>query len=263
MVTKLFCASALVVAAGAAQGAAFQVNACDAGVVPGGTGAPITWTTALGSFQDSRGAGGVFAPSADGAANTPGGIYDNYFGMDTNGPTIAGDGNSNTTDGYSSNASLGAVNPGASGSTTTMSGFRAGQVQGVWFSTAFIPSGSGVFAGSDSLFVLNLSLRPGSSDPTTTGFVVNIRDGANQGDPNNAGSLGALKFGAANASNNGGAWSQSYYLDWTVDTIAGVNTTFNGGKHYAIYVRTVAVPTPGAAGVAGLAGLVALRRRRA
>jgi len=196
------------------------VNACDAGVVPGGVGNPITWTPAAGSFQDSRGAAGVFAPDADSAANTTGGIFDNYFGMDTNGPTIAGDGNTNTNDGYSSNASLGAVYPGASGATTTMSGFRAGIVQGVWFSISFIPSGLGVFTGADSLFVLNLTLRPGASAPDTVGLAVNIRDAVATGN----GVLGNLKFGAANASNNGGLWGQSYFLDYIASPVSGLGS---------------------------------------
>ncbi len=248
----------------------FQVNVCDAGVVPGSIGNPVTWTPALGSFQDSRGSSGVFPPAPEGPL-TPSEMYDNYFSMDPAGPPLPGDGNPNTIgDGYITIVSLGAVNPGASGSTTTMSGFRAGIAQGVWFSTAFITSGdqvsipdgtyTGNLTGIQHMFVLNLTLRPGASPPTTNGLVVNIRDGADIDQPTANGSLGPLRFGLANASNNGGRWHQSYYLDYLTRTVSGINATFNGGTSYAIYI--VAVPEPGA-GVIGafLTMLLAPRRR--
>lgn len=245
------------------EAAGFQLNSCDAGVLPGTIGNPITWTPASGSFTDSRGPTGIFAPTADGAANTPGGVYDNYFGMDPNGPTVPGDGNPNTLgDGYSSNATLLTIDPLTYPPVTTGVGFRAGIVQGPWFSTTFVNSRAHPeFAGLDALFILNLTLRPGSSAPATTGIVVNIRDGANGDKSGVPGVLGAVKFGPQNASNNAGQWAQSYYLDWVAKPVSGLNATFDGGTSYAIYL--VAVPGPGAGTMAGLlACRLALRRRR-
>ncbi len=244
------------------EAAGFQLNSCDAGVLPGTIGNPITWTPASGSFTDSRGPTGIFAPTADGAANTPGGAYDNYFGMDANGPTVPGDGNPNTVgDGYSSNATLLTIDPVTYPPVVTGVGFRAGIVQGPWFSTTFVNSRAHAeFAGLDAMFILNLTLRPGSSGPTTVGLVVNIRDGADVNNPASAGGLGAVKFGANNASNNGGLWHQSYYLGWVATQVSGLNATFDGGTNYTIYL--VGVPGPGPGGCLAIVFGAALRRRR-
>ena len=247
MVAKLVCASALIAASGAAQGAGFFVNLCDAGGIAGSLGAPITWTpSAQTSYQASS---SLVAPSA---LDIDGNIKlqnDNYFGMDPVGQSYA-DGDPNTKgDGYSSNASL----------TSPGQGFAAGNAFGVWGSTVPIPSGTNFTGGADSLFIMNLTLRVGSSDPTTAGLLVQLQDGGTAGQF----LFGTLKFGAANAT-NAGVWGQSYYLDFkkTTTTTATSSTTFNNGTNYQIYI-VAAVPTPGAAGLAGLAGLVSLRRRRA
>lgn len=253
MVTKLLFASSVLAVAGAAQGAAWATNTVSAGVLAGDLGAPITWTHATNGAAFNPAAGGLFAPAPDSMDLSINLRTDSYLGMDSVGPSNAGD-LSVSGDGYQSNNSL--------GTTSASVGFAAtggnGQVQGGWFSTAFINSGAG-----DKVFVLRLSLRPGSSEPTTTGLFVNVKDGADLVDPNAPGDLGAVRFGLANASNNGGAWAQAYYLDFVTTPISGLtgnNAAFNGGLTYDIFV--VAVPAPGAASIAGLAGLVALRRRR-
>lgn len=188
--------------------------------------------------------------------------------MDPRGPTVAyDDGGINiAVGGYSSNSSLGAINP---GNTATSTGLRAGLAQGVWFSTSFVNSSvefppfsapyAGSFYGLDHMFIMNLTLRPGASAPTTQGLVVNVRDGAEIDHPTAPGHLGALRFGIKNAHNNSGLWSQSYYLDWMQRVVIDLSVTFNGGTSYAIYI--VAIPAPGAGFVLLAAMPVPARRR--
>jgi len=253
MMAKLFCASALLAAAGAANGAVFGVNTVDAGGIPGGAlGSPITWTHATNgaAYNNASNAGdGPVSPTL--IFNIPAAEFDSYIAIDPVGPST-GNSTSSSTDGYQALGPGNVIVP--TGQTTVLS---SGSLGGVWFNAAagggFVNSGAG-----DRLFITQLSLRPGSSGLDTAGLLVNIKD-AGTANPN--GSLGSLKFGLANATNNGGLWGQSYYLDTVVRTISNVNTNFNGGTSYAVFI--VAVPAPGAAGIAGLAGLVAIRRRRA
>lgn len=251
MVTKLLCASTVVALAGAAQAASFQLNLMDAGVIQGSIGAPVTWTPATQASYASSSA--VVAPSADDIDGNAKLQFDNYFGMDTNGQSNGGDPNVKG-DGYSSNNGLIIV------SSDVSTGFGNGQAFGVWGSTSFVNSGTTHFGGADSLFVMNLTLRAGSSDPTTAGVIAEIQDGADSV----GGKFVTLKFGAANAATAPGL-TGSYYLDWikTGVTTAQTNATFNGGTNYQIFIVQAAVPAPGVAGVAGLAGLTVIRRRRA
>ncbi len=249
MVTKLLSASAILTVAGMASGATFGVNTVDAGGVNGGSlGNPITWT---GGAAYNPATGGDRPPSQ--FAGTPGSapFFDSYVALDPKGPSVGASGASSTaTDGYAAQGPSNIINP---SSPTTI--FQADRLTGIWFNTSPVQSGPG-----DRLFIAQITLRAASaSSLTTAGVLVNIKDA---GTANADGELGALKFGVANASNNGGKWGQSYYLTAIGTAVSGVNSTFNGGTSFAIYVQAVPVPTPGAAGLAGLAGLVALRRRR-
>jgi hypothetical protein len=248
MMAKLVCASALLVAAGAANGAVFGVNTVDAGGVSGGSlGNPITWS---GGAAYNPATGGDRPPSQFAGAPGSAAFFDSYVAIDPNGPSVGASGASSTaTDGYAAQGPSNIINPTA---PTTI--FQADRLTGIWFNTAPVLSGPG-----DRVFIAQITLRAASAPTlTTAGVLVNIKD-AQTANPN--GSLGALRFGLANASNNSGLWGQSYYLDAVARPVSGVNATFNGGTSFAIYV--VAIPTPGAAGLAGVAGLVALRRRRA
>jgi hypothetical protein len=246
MMAKLVCASALLVAAGAANGAVFGVNTVDAGGVTGGSlGNPITWTGGA-AFNPAQGSD---RPPSQFAA--PASVFfDSYVALDPNGPSVASTGASSTaTDGYAAQGPSNIINP-----TSPTTVFQSDRLTGIWFNTALVNSGPG-----DRLFIAQITLRAASAGTlNTAGVLVNIKD-AQTVNPN--GSLGALRFGLANASNNSGLWGQSYYLDAVARPATGATGAFVGGTTYAIYV--VAIPTPGAAGLAGVAGLVALRRRRA
>ncbi len=237
----------------------YQVNRVDAGGVPGSVGSPIRWTTGVESFEDARGPLGVLAPTADGAANTFGGEFDNYFGLDTFGPTIAGDGNPNTVDGYSSNANLHVVDVGTGGS---QSGFRPGRVQGVWYSDVFVNSGSIIpqFYGQP-LFILSFTLPPGAALLGTNGIAVNIREYGADGVFSGDGVTVLLQFGHSNANTAPGLLG-SYWLDYVTSSVSGVNGTFNGGTRYQVYVAEGFPPTPSAGGVTAVALAFKLRRRR-
>lgn len=252
MMAKLFCASALLAAAGAANGAVFGVNTIDAGGVTGGSlGSPITWTHATNSNSYNNGAGSDLPPSPALIDLSAAVGFDSYIAIDPNGPST-GNTTTNPPDGYQCLGPGNVITP-----TGQSSVFASGSLSGVWFNAAagggFVNSGAG-----DRIMIAQISLRPGSSGLSTAGVLANIKDA---GTVNPNGSLGSLRFGLANATNNGGLWGQSYYLDTVTRTISGVSAAFNGGTSYAVYI--VAVPAPGAAGLAGLAGLVAIRRRRA
>ncbi|MBN8645471.1 MAG: hypothetical protein J0L61_09570 [Planctomycetes bacterium] len=263
MVTKLLCASAVLAVAGAANAATFRINVVDAGGVAGGTGSPITWTgTTNGAAYNNAAVGGNNPPSQSlaGADSLPATAFDSYIAIDSRGPTI-GESSDGANDGYTSSGPGNYIGLSSADSNAFRASGANGSLIGVWFNTFDTSSTADLLgAGVDSLFLGQISLRPGSTAPTTQGLVVNIKD--NKPGQNPDGVLGALRFGEANATDNGGAWGQSYYLAVRTRTIAGASAAFNGGTTYEIYVATVAIPAPGAVGVAGLAGLAAFRRRR-
>jgi MYXO-CTERM domain-containing protein len=245
MVTKLLSASAILTVAGMASGATFGVNTIDAGGVTGGSlGAPITWT---GGAAFNPGTGSDRPASPNGIFGVAALGVDSYVAIDPIGPSTASS-TTSSTDGYQAAGPSNIISP---TSPTTI--FQADRLTGIWFNTAQVQSGPG-----DRLFIAQITLRAASAGTlNTAGVLVNIKDA---GTVNADGELGALKFGLANATNNGGKWGQSYYLTTVARPATGATGAFVGGTSYAIYVQ--AVPTPGAAGLAGLAGLVALRRRR-
>jgi len=257
MVTKLLSASALLAVAGVASGAAFNVNTIDAGQVAGALGAPITWSHGTNGAAYNNGSnGGDGPPSPTLIFNIAAAAFDSYIAIDPVGPST-GNTSSNSNDGYQALGPGNVITP--TGQTSVLGAVGTnGSLGGVWFNAnaqgGFVTSGPG-----DRLFMSQISLRPGATAPTTEGILANIKDA---GTASSDGALGTLKFGAANASNNGGLWGQSYYLDFVTRTIANVNANFNGGTSYAIYIVALPIPGPGAAGLAGLAGLVAMRRRR-
>lgn len=260
MMAKLVCASALLAVAGAANAAQFGINVVDAGGVPGGLGAPITWSHSTnGAAYNNGSVAGNNPPTATLAQSLPAAAFDSYIAIDSRGPTVANS-TSSSNDGYSS------AGPGnyLGLSSADSNAFRAsganGSMIGVWFNTFVTQSSTDAGFADHALFIGQVSLRSGSSAPTTAGLLINVIPGSST-DPAQ-GVLGTVRFGAANASNNGGLWNQFYYLDVKTRTIAGVNANFNGGTTYEIYIVSL-VPTPGAAGLAGLAGVAALRRRRA
>lgn len=259
MVTKLLCASAVLAVAGAANAATFRINVVDAGGVAGGTGSPITWSHASnGTSYNNGSVAGNNPPTASLGQSLPASMFDSYIAIDSRGPSTPNS-TSSSNDGYSSSGPGNYIGLSSADSNAFRASGANGSLIGVWFNTFDTSSTADLLgAGIDSLFLGQISLRSGSTAPTTQGLVVNIKDNAPGQNPD--GVLGALRFGEANATNNGGAWGQSYYLAVRTRTIAGVNANFNGGTTYEIYVATI--PTPGAASVAGLAGLVALRRRR-
>ncbi len=247
------CAAACGVAAGVAHGAAFQVNTIDAGGVQGGSlGNPITWT---GGAAFNPGAGSNFPPSPNAIFASPAVGFDSYVAIDPNGPSTASS-TSSSTDGYQS---LGPSNIIGPTSPTTI--FQTDRLTGIWFNAGanggFVTSGVGP-TGMDRMFIAQISLRPTSSDPTTQGVLVNIRDAGTQ---NSDGELGALRFGAANATNNNGKWGQSYYLDFVRRFNPSIfPVTPPPPAAYEIYI--VAVPGAGTATTLALVGVAALRRRR-
>jgi len=219
----LFTLAAVGFCASHCAAASFAVNACDAGVVSGAVGNPISWT-GTGTTTTSP---GLLAPTSGDILTNPGLEFTSYFGMDPLGPSSIS---------YSSNRGIGLV----SGTT-----IASGSLRGIWFSQSFVPSGPG-----DRLFIASLMLRPGAGVPDTLGLAVNIQDSATGIN----GVVGNLRFGASNASSNAGLWAQPYYLDY-------VTSSPGSGTRYAVYI--VAVPTPGVpAGFSVATLLIGSRRRR-
>lgn len=234
---------ALVAGAPAVVGSSipFEMNVVDAGGIPGGSlGSPITW---FGGAAYQAPNGNDFPPDASQIPFDPSLEWDSYIAMDSIGP-------SSTTNpvGHTAAAPSGVLPP------TPI--FGASSLSGVWFNSAWVPS-STTLTADHGVFVAQVTLRPGSSVPTTTGVIVGLRD-AGTANPN--GELGVLRFGLANATNNGGLWGQSYYLNWTARQATGLGAPFGGATSYAIYVQ--AVPGPGAAGLLGLGAMLASRRAR-
>ncbi|MFM9957217.1 MAG: hypothetical protein ACKVZJ_04010 [Phycisphaerales bacterium] len=257
---KLVCASALLVAVGTASAVPFGINTVDVGGIPGGSlGNPITWTGPAGAGNTGAAfnpaTGGNFAPAQQSIAGNAAIGWDSYAMLDPIGRSTASS-STTTSDGYTASSPSNALFPTATPTTFFGASGANGSMSGVYFNAGagggFLPSGPG-----DRLFIAQITLRAGSSAPTTQGALINIRD---FGSPA-TGSLGLLRFGLANASNNGGNWGASYYLDFRATATTGLTGAFATSTSYEIFV--VQVPTPGAAGLAGIAGLVALRRRRA
>lgn len=244
-----------------AMGAPFRVNVIDAGGVPGSLGAPIRWTHPTnGAAYNNASVAGNGPPTPELWDALPAVQHDSFIALDTYGPgTPAGP--------IEPVVPQFPVGPGLyiGLSPTDSNAFRAsggnGSLIGVWFNTFDVPSCSGwLAAGQDSVFIAQITLRPGSSFPETAGVMVNIKDSRPGQDPN--GVLGAVRFGEANSSNNGGLWAQNYYLTVRARTTLGVNTAFNGGTTYEVYLVSLPVPGPGGAALAAALGLVSLRRRR-
>ncbi|MBN8645308.1 MAG: hypothetical protein J0L61_08745 [Planctomycetes bacterium] len=262
MMAKLVCASALLAVAGAANAAQFGINVVDAGGVPGGLGAPITWSHPTnGAAYNNANVSGNNPPSQSlaGAGGLPVTAYDSYIAIDSQGPTI-GESSTGANDGYSSAGPGNYLGLSSSDTNAFRSSGGNGSLIGVWFNTFVTQSSTAAGFGDHALFIGQVTLRGGTSAPTTAGLLINVIPGSST-DPAQ-GVLGTVRFGAANASNNGGLWNQFYYLDVKTSTPVGVPSAFATGTTYEIYVVSL-VPTPGAAGLAGLAGVAALRRRRA
>ncbi|MFM9958501.1 MAG: hypothetical protein ACKVZJ_10520 [Phycisphaerales bacterium] len=221
--------------------ASFDVNTIDAGGIPGGSlGNPIVWSGGA-AFQAVNGSDSP--PTWPDIQFDPALGFDSYVAIDPVGP-------SSFPPGYTARGPDGIFTPGGGPSL-----FSTAALSGVWFTngpdSGFVGSGAG-----DRIFIAQITLRLTSSGPNTQGVLVNLRDSGT----GNAGALGLLRFGLANASNNGGLWAQSYYLDVETRAVSGVSPTFNGGTSYAIYIR--AIPAPGVGGVLVLAGVAAARRVR-
>ncbi|MFM9958507.1 MAG: hypothetical protein ACKVZJ_10550 [Phycisphaerales bacterium] len=261
MVTKLLSASAVLALAGAASAAPFAINTVDVGGIPGGSlGAPITWTGPAGTGATGAAfnpaTGGNFAPAQQSIAGNAAIGWDSYAMFDGLGRSTA---SSCTTcsDGYTATSPSNAIFPNATPTTFFGATGANGSLSGVYFNAGagggFVSSGP-----TDRFFIAQITLRAGSSVPTTQGALINIKD---SGTLNADGELGTLRFGLANASNNAGKWGFAYYLDFRATPATGLTGAFaTGAISYEIFVAQV--PTPGAAGLAGIAGLVALRRRR-
>lgn len=194
MVTKLLSASAILAVAGVASGATFGVNTVDAGGVTGGSlGNPITWT---GGAAFNPGTGSNFPASPNGIFGNAAVEFDSYVAIDPIGPSTASS-TSSSPDGYQALGPSNIINP---TSPTTI--FQNDRLTGIWFNAGagggFVNSGPG-----DRIFIAQITLRAASAGTlTTAGVLVNIKD-AGTANPN--GTLGALRFGLANATNNGGA----------------------------------------------------------
>lgn len=258
MNNPLLGASALLLLSGSVNGAPFSVNVVDAGGVPGGLGSPMTWTHPTnGAAYNNFAVAGNNPPSADLVQSLPAAEFDSYIALDSLGPTQP----SSTTEPVVGYDCAGPGNYiGISSSDTNA--FRAtggnGSLIGVWFNTFDVPSSPGWLGlDIDSIFIAQITLRSGSSFPSTAGVMVNIKDGLPGQDPN--GVLGALRFGVENATNNAGRWSQAYHLAVRPRATLGVNAAFNGGTTYEIYIASI--PAPGLTGIAAPAMVTAFRRR--
>ncbi|MFM9958503.1 MAG: hypothetical protein ACKVZJ_10530 [Phycisphaerales bacterium] len=244
---------AVVVLAGSAlaRPAPFEVNVIDAGGLVGGTGPqsignPITWT---GGPSYNPVIGSNLPPSAQQIAAFPQLQWDSYWTIDTIGPSTPAS-STTASDGYTAQGPSLQQFPLSSPTTP----FEVNSWSGVWAKLS--PGGFGAPSGSDDrVFIGQVTLAPGSS-LSTLGVWVNLRDFVAV---NNNGVLGPVKFGAANASNNGGQWGFNYYLD--VDVMpTNLGGQFAGWVTHAVYLK--AIPAPGAAGLLAVAGVVAARRRR-
>ena len=264
MMAKLVCASALLAVAGAANAAQFGINVVDAGGVPGGLGAPITWShpTNAASYQNGSVAGNN-PPTQGLVFGLPAAGFDSYIAIDSIGPSTP-ESSTGANDGYTSAGPgnyLGVSSSDTNAFRATTAGApRVGSIIGVWFNTFVTQSSTAAGFGDHAIFIGQVTLRSGSSALDTAGLLINVIPGSST-DPSQ-GVLGTVRFGAANASNNGGLWNQFYYLDVKTRAATGLPAAFSGATTYEIYVVSL-VPTPGAAGLAGLAGVAALRRRRA
>lgn len=240
-------------ASSAAVSTSFGVNVVDAGGVPGGSlGSPITWTPGNAAFDP--GFGSDIPPEPGSILASPALEYDSYLAMDPIGPSTP----ASSFEPVAWHHAWGPANIIRPDSPSTC--FAPGRLAGIWYSIGsnggFQMSGVGP-NGRSRLFIAQITLRPGTSAPTTAGVYVNIRDA---GTLNPDGELGALRFGEANASNNGGKWGQAYYLEAVAREAFRVPSAFAGGTSYAIYV--VALPAPGSAALLVLFGAATIRRRR-
>ncbi|MFM9958506.1 MAG: hypothetical protein ACKVZJ_10545 [Phycisphaerales bacterium] len=232
-------------------GAPFQINTIDAGGIPGGSlGNPITWT---GGAAFNPATGGNFPPAQQAIAGNAAIGWDSYLAIDPRGRSFGNLKPFNPVEGYTALGPTSIIYPTATPTTP----FSASSLSGVWFNAGagggFVTSGS----NENIMFIAQITLRAGSSVPTTDGVLVNIRD---FGTVSTTGELGALKFGAQNATNNSGKWGQAYFLDLRVTPTTGLVGAFANATSYEVLVR--AVPGPGAAGAMMLVGVAAARRRR-
>lgn len=234
--------------------ASFGMNVVDCGGIPGGSlGSPITWSPANAAFNP--GAGSNFPASPNGIFGNAALGVDSYVALDPFGPSVASS-TTNAEAGYQCLGPSNLLNPTATPTTP----FAPGSMSGLWFNVGanggFVQSTNHIFQ-RHYLMIAQITLRAGTSEPTTAGVLVNIRDA---GTINPDGELGAIRFGEANASDNGGKWGQAYYLQAFGRAATGATGAFVGGTTYSIYV--VAVPGPGSVGVIAAAGLVAVKCRR-
>jgi hypothetical protein len=262
MTYALICAvSGLLSAAASASVVPYRVAFLDIGGAPGTLGSPITWSGPGDNRAFSAGAGSLFPPPADLIDTVPRLRWDDYFMFDPAGQSNGGD-SAVAGDGYT------ATGP----SFLIGSAFDPGRALGLTYILG--PDGfPGAYGGSNGrCFLLNLTLRTGSSAPTTEGVYINI---LRENDAQSANfAFTALRFGIENATNqavdgNDAATPYTtqrfYYLDWIATDVPAseLPPSFGPGINYQIFVQQTDVPAPSTVVALISAAGWANRRRRA
>jgi hypothetical protein len=262
---RLLLASSAVAAISSSSASAvlpYRFGVFDFGVIPGSLASPITWTGPGDNRAFTSNAGSVLAPPADAIDANPRLRYDDYFMIDPLGQSVGGDPGV-SGDGYSATP-LGFLISG--------SGFGPGQAFGV-ASAGPGPDGlGGIDAGPDGrVFLMNLTLRQGSSAPTTPGAIIQILREGNVPGANYV--FSALRFGIENATNQASEnvgtlpvlyTQRYYYLDYIATPVPAseLPASFGASVNYQIFLAQTDVPAPGAALALLGAGSMAARRRR-
>lgn len=251
---SVLCITLSLSAAASAAFLPYRVLLADFGGVPGiGIGQPITWTGPGDNTSFTSPVGGLLPPNADNIDASPRVRWDNYFMFDPNGASVGGD-PSISGDGYSALAPSGSFGP----------AFGAGIINGVIYNVE--STFGGRFAGADGrLYLLNVTLRAGSSVPTTAGIYTGVVEGT-LGQFNNENYLPSLKFGRENAVFGVNPISQRrYYLDWIATPVAAseLPPSFGAGINYQIYIQQLdpTIPSPGTVSLAMIAATFVRRKR--
>jgi hypothetical protein len=254
--------AAAAVSSSASAALPYRLGVFDFGVIPGSVANPITWTGPGDNRAFTAGAGSIQPPPADLIDTIPRLRYDDYFMLDPIGQSVGGDPNV-SGDGYSASPISFLV---------TGSGFDAGRAFGVASGGPGPDGFGGTPAGLEGrVYLMNLTLRVGSSAPTTQGAVIQI---LREGDVQGANYVfSALRFGIENATNEAGEnvgtlpvllTQRYYYLDYIATPVPAseLPASFGAGINYQIFLAQTDVPAPGASLVLLTAGGWAARRRR-